>query len=105
MSAGWRIAIVLLLLGLLLLLQRQLWFGASGERAVTALQAQVQAQKEKNLELAQRNDALAAEVQSLKAPESGSAAIEERARDEFGLIKPGETFYRVVSEPVRRQGE
>ena len=39
------------------------------------------------------NDALAAEVQDLK---SGEAAVEERARSELGMIKPGETFYRVV---------
>ena len=48
--------------------------------------------------LKQRNDALAAEGEDLK---SGEAAIEERARSELGMIKPGETFYRVVeTEPV-----
>ena len=41
----------------------------------------------------ERNDALAAEVEDLK---SGEAAVEERARNELGMIKPGETFYRVI---------
>jgi cell division protein FtsB len=39
---------------------------------------------------------LAAEVEDLK---SGESAVEERARSELGMIKPGEKFYRVV-EPV-----
>ena len=38
-------------------------------------------------------EALSAEVQDLK---SGKGAIEERARSELGLIKPGEVFYQVV---------
>ena len=56
-----------------------------------------------NAGLRQRNDALAAEVQDLK---SGEAAVEERARSELGMIKPGETFYRVVeSQPSGPQAD
>ena len=60
---------------------------------MTALQNQVAHQKRDNEGLQQRNDALAAEVEDLK---SGEAAVEERARSELGMIKPGEKFYRVV---------
>ena len=60
-----------------------------------ALRAQVAAQTHENAGLKQRNDALAAEVRDLK---SGVAAVEERARSELGMIKPGETFYRVVDD-------
>ncbi len=90
--------ISLLLLALLGWLQYRLWFGVGGQRQVDALSAQVDEQKAANTELQERNDALAAEVRDLKDPSSGGAAIEERARDEFGLIKPGETFYRVVDD-------
>ncbi len=85
--------LLVLLLALLAWLQYRLWFGNGGEREVVALQAQVQQQARDNAGLKQRNDALAAEVEDLK---SGEAAVEERARSELGMIKPGETFYRVV---------
>ena len=88
--------LLVLLLGLLALLQYRLWFGNGGQREVAALQAQVQEQARDNAGLRQRNDALAAEVDDLK---SGEAAVEEKARSELGMIKPGETFYRVV-EPA-----
>jgi cell division protein FtsB len=85
--------LLVLLVALLAWLQYRLWFGNGGEREVAALQAQVQRQARDNTGLRERNDALAAEVQDLK---SGEAAVEERARSELGMIKPGETFYRVV---------
>lgn len=90
--------ITLVLLALLGWLQYRLWFGVGGQRQVEGLAAQVEKQKDANTDLQERNDALAAEVRDLKEPSSGGAAIEERARDEFGLIKPGETFYRVVDD-------
>lgn len=92
---GLRI-LLLLLLVLLAWLQYRVWFGNGGQREVAALEARVQAQARDNAGLQQRNDALAAEVEDLK---SGEAAVEERARNELGMIKPGETFYRVV-EPA-----
>jgi cell division protein FtsB len=89
-----RTAVLLLALALLLAaLQYKLWYGHAGQHAVVALHAQVTAQEEENSKLQARNDALAAEVADLK---SGGAAVEERARSELGLVKPGETFYRVI---------
>ena len=84
---------VLLLLVLLGGLQAKLWFGAGGWREARALQDTVEAQRIENARLQQRNDALSAEVEDLK---SGETAVEERARSELGMVKPGETFYRVV---------
>ena len=83
----------LLLLALLLWLQYRLWLGDAGLPAAHGLQLRVEAQREENRGLAQRNALLAAEVDNLK---SGEAAVEERARSELGMIRPGETFYRVV---------
>ncbi|MBS0230961.1 MAG: cell division protein FtsB [Proteobacteria bacterium] len=86
-------ALVLLLLLLLAGLQYKLWYGSGGQDEVVSLRAQVAKQAAENARLQARNDALAAEVADLK---SGGEAIEERARSELGLVKPGETFYRVV---------
>jgi cell division protein FtsB len=93
----------LLLLGLLavlLALQYKLWIGAGGVREVEQLRITVQLQQEENAALRQRNEALAAEVDDLKG---GTAAVEERARSELGMIKPGEVFYRIVDPPPVEQ--
>nr|WP_275672430.1 cell division protein FtsB [Thermomonas alba] len=85
-----------MLLGLTLLLaalQYKLWYGSGGQRDLAALKAQVAAQAAENARLKARNDALAAEVADLK---SSGEAVEERARAELGMVKPGETFYRVI---------
>ena len=91
--ARW-LAVVFVLL--LVLLQAKYWVGDGGVREVEALQARVQVQADENAQLKQRNAALVAEVEELRA---GKAALEERARSELGLIKPGETFYRIVEMP------
>ena len=87
---------LLLVLALLLaVLQYKLWFGNGGQNEVAALRAQVAQQQAENLKLQQRNEALKAEVEDLK---SGEAAVEERARSELGMVKPGEVFYRVIED-------
>lgn len=85
--------VLVVLVALLAWLQYRLWFGSGGNHEVAELQAQVVQQARQNDGLRDRNAALAAEVADLK---SGEAAIEERARAELGMIKPGEVFYRVV---------
>ncbi|RDZ29163.1 cell division protein FtsB [Lysobacter silvisoli] len=100
----WQRLLVLALAGLLVVLQYRLWWGQGGTRSVASLEHQVQQQTRDNGGLRQRNAALKAEVEDLK---SGEAAVEERARSELGMIKPGETFYRVVEpeSPAHAQGE
>lgn len=86
-----------LLLGMLAVgLLWELEQGEGGRGELAQVQARVEAQRAENARLQQRNAALAADVAELK---SGEAAVEERARAELGMIKPGETFFRVV-EPV-----
>ena len=98
MTTPSRVVLLLaaVLIALLAWLQYKLWFGSGGAGEVQALSARVEQQTRDNGGLRQRNAEVAAEVEDLK---SGEAAVEERARSELGMIKPGETFYRVV-EPA-----
>ena len=81
-----------ILIALIALLQYPLWFGKGGWLRVWEYDRQLEAQRGVNSKLEQRNAGLDAEVRDLK---SGYEAIEERARYELGLIKPGEVFVQV----------
>ncbi|RYZ72024.1 MAG: cell division protein FtsB [Lysobacteraceae bacterium] len=91
---AWPLLVLAVLLGWL---QYRLWLGDGSWGEVNGLQNQVAHQARENQGLKDRNNALAAEVEDLK---SGEEAVEERARSELGMIKPGEKFYRVVEPPV-----
>ena len=77
----------------LVLLQYRLWFGKNSVPDYLALEEEVSRQLANNNKLKQRNKLLYADTDDLK---SGTEAIEERARHELGMIKQGETFFRVI---------
>ncbi len=91
-----RLVIASLLLLLLLVLQYQLWFGPASMPDAWGMAHRVDTQRQEDATLQQRNQALSAEVKDLK---EGREAIEERARADLGMIKPGETFYLIVQPP------
>ena len=88
--------IILILFIILVMLQFKLWLGEGGFREVTRLELRVETQQLRNHELLQRNERLQAEVEDLR---DRLDAVEERARNELGLIKPAEEFYQVVPPP------
>ena len=90
LQGKWLPIILLVLLGLL---QYRLWFGKNSVPDYFSRQQEVQTQALQNANLAQRNALLQADISDLKI---GLEAIEERARNELGLIKQGETFYRIL---------
>lgn len=85
------------LIALLIVLQLTLWFGDGSLGEVWRLRQQVDSQTKENERLRERNAALEAEVRDLK---QGLEAIEERARNELGMVKEGERFYQIVEEPA-----
>lgn len=87
---------VIVLAVLVIVLQYPLWLGKGGWLRVWEVDRQLQAQRERNQELEQRNAGLEAEVRDLK---SGNEAVEERARFELGLTKPNEIFVHIPHKP------
>lgn len=79
---------------LLVAIQYPLWFGHGGWLYVHELRDELSAEQQKNEQLKERNDRLAGEVQDLQ---DGTAAIEERARFELGMVKDGEVFVQFVA--------
>ena len=100
--------VTLILFVVLVLLQFKLWLGEGGFREVARLETRVEDQRQQNDDLLQRNAELQAEVEDLR---ERLEAVEERARNELGLIKPAEQFYQVVPPPpgnpetVKNDGE
>ena len=83
------------LISLIVAIQYPLWMGKGSWLRVWEFSTRVDQQKERNIQLAARNAGLDAEVRDLK---QGTEAVEERARVELGMIKPGEVFYQVTDK-------
>ena len=78
------------------LLQRELWFSAGGLPHGWHLAAAVHREQQANAALSKSNARHQEEIKNLK---HGTAAVEEHAREDLGLVKKGETFYQIVRVP------
>ena len=85
--------VLALLIAAFVLLQYRLWVSDEGMREVWHLEKAVTAQRAENAALAERNAQIKAEVADLK---HGLTALEERARNDLGMVAANETFYQVV---------
>ncbi len=81
------------LLVVLLLLQYRLWVGEGSFANLAQLNQEIEKQTALNSRLIERNRLLNEEVLALKHQDD---AVEERARNDLGMIKKGETFFMVV---------
>ena len=81
--------LILLLIGL----QYKLWFGDGSLSEVVQLSKELELQKQKLDELEARNRILEAQVLDLQ---NGLDAFEEKARNDLGMIKEGETFIQLI---------
>ena len=101
MSGKARLLIGVLMV-LLILLQYRLWVGKGSLAEVRALERQLAEQQARITALEARNQALRAEVESLRKDDD---AIEARARSELGLIRDGETYFQLIHPPEKPADE
>lgn len=94
-------AVLVILLIVLALLQVRLWTGPGSVADIVRLEGRIEKQDEENSQLAARNSGLMDEVSDLR---NGLDSIEERARNELGMIRHGETFYLIVDEEPAERG-
>lgn len=87
--------IIIALIALVAFIQYEIWLAPGGLRTLWNLKHSIIQQHEKNRQLQQRSKAIAADIKDLKR---GRQAVEERARNELGMVKDGETFYQVVKQ-------
>jgi cell division protein FtsB len=83
----------IVLIALLAIVQAQLWFGRGSMSNVAELERELQQQKTANEEARRTNEQLNAEVNDLK---EGLNMVEERARNELGMVKPNEIFVQIA---------
>jgi cell division protein FtsB len=83
----------IVLITLLVIVNAQLWFGRGSLPNVAKLERDLQAQKASNEEARRTNEQLNAEVSDLK---EGLNMVEERARQELGMVKANEIFVQIA---------
>ena len=81
-----------ILLGLLLVLQSQLWIGRGSVPDVMRQQQLLAQQRQENQQAQVANQRLMAELRDLR---EGKEMIEERARREVGMVKSNEIFVQL----------
>ncbi len=91
-----------LLASAIVLLQYPLWLGEGGWLKVRERAQKIESQQALNQRQQIRNAGLLAELGDLK---QGRDAIEERARNELGMIAPDEWFVRVASAHAVQSGK
>ena len=82
-----------ILLALLVVFQGQLWLGKGGIPTVAELERKLQEQHTANDKARLVNEQLSAEINDLK---EGLNMVEERARNELGMVKPSEIYVQIA---------
>ncbi|MFN3569404.1 MAG: FtsB family cell division protein [Polaromonas sp.] len=82
-----------LLIVLLVIVHAQLWVGRGSLPSVNEMQRRLTEQAAANAKAEADNARLSAEVKDLR---EGLEMVEEKAREELGMVKPNEIFVQVT---------
>jgi cell division protein FtsB len=82
-----------LLIVLLVIVHAQLWIGRGSLPSVNEMQRRLSEQTAANAKTETDNARLSAEVKDLR---EGLEMVEEKAREELGMVKPNEIFVQVM---------
>jgi len=80
--------------------QYHIWYGKKGQQKLSELQTKITEQKIYNLSLKKQNRALKHEIYLLR---NNPSVLEEKAREQLGLIKDGEIFYRIIPSETEQK--
>jgi cell division protein FtsB len=88
----WVLLVLMLILGVL---QYRLWFAQGSLAEQRRLEILIEEHSAINRDLRTRNERLEREVLELQ---NGLEGVEQRAREELGLIREGEVFYQFIDK-------
>lgn len=92
----------LVLMVLIGFLTYDIFQGKNGIAQYQAAGQQLNEARQVSERLGKRNQSVEQDIMDLS---QGALSVEELARSELGLIKPGETFYRVINPDQNRTKE
>lgn len=89
------------LLLLVVFLQYRLWLAEGGIAEAVRLKEQIRTEEGINADLRARNNELARQVWDLQ---NGQLVIEQRAREDLGLVREGEVYYQFADDSPEADG-
>jgi len=91
-------ATAFILIILIFWLQYHVWYGENSLYKVEQLQQSIAEQKLQNSQLKQQNELLKKEILLVR---NEPKILEEKARENLGLIKQDEVFYRIIPAELK----
>ncbi|MGX5173810.1 FtsB family cell division protein [Aliikangiella sp. IMCC44653] len=85
---------------IIIVLQYRIWLGEGSVHKINQLESRITEQKQQNDLLLEQNTQLKQEIKRLR---QNPELLEEIAREKLGLVKPNETFYRVIPSEAEKQ--